>query len=85
MYQKRIARVLDAMDKMGLVSGRFDDQGNIVKDNNSTDNSGTTVPAENADLVKADIDRVRSYKLVFDELANYKYGKRNAEGLVLLA
>ena len=67
------AQTYNTMDKMGLVSGKFDDQGNIVKDNNSTDSSDTTVPAANADLVKADIDRVKSYKLVFDELAKYKY------------
>lgn len=68
------AQTYNAMDKMGLVSGKFDDKGNIVKDSAPADNGGVTVPAESADLVKVDINRVKSYKLVFDELAKHKYG-----------
>lgn len=74
------AQTYNTMDKMGLVSGKFDEQGNIIKEN-STSTSGaastsdnTVVSAQEADLVKVDINRVMSYKLVFDELAKYKYG-----------
>ena len=66
------AQTYNAMDKMGLVSGKFDEQGNIV--NGTAASAGEGVPAQDADLVKVDIGRVQSYKLVFDELAKHKYG-----------
>lgn len=66
------AETYNAMDKMGLVSGRFDEQGNIVGSNITP--NGNVVPAQSADLVKVDIGRVQSYKLVFDELAKHQYG-----------
>ena len=71
------AQTYNSMDKMGLVSGKFDDQGNIVKEtagNVESNVDGAAVSAESADLVKIDINRVKSYKLIFDELAKYKYG-----------
>ena len=64
------AQTYNAMEAMGLVSGKFDDQGNIDTDGVTS----SDVSASQADLVKADMDRVKSYKLVFDELAKYSYG-----------
>ena len=76
------SKTYNTMAKMGLVSGKFDKNGNIVKeDNNTSGNAGTgtegqteAVSAQDADIAKIDIERVKSYKLVFDELEKYKYG-----------
>ena len=76
------SQTYNAMEKMDLVSGEFDKNGNIVKDENATSNDAGSgaegqsepVSAQEADLVKIDLERVKSYKLVFDELEKYQYG-----------
>ena len=67
------AQTYNSMDKMGLVSGKFDEQGNIETGITAAPDT-TSVTAQEADLIKNDLNRIKSYKLIFDELATYKYG-----------
>lgn len=65
------AEAYNAMDKSGLLPESFDDSGNPVYDDDKT---GENLPAEKADVKKLDESRYKMYKVVFDELAKYKYG-----------
>lgn len=69
------AKTYNAMDKMNLVSGTIDENGKIVPDKSKA-NPNEVISAEMADMAKNDMSRVLAYKLVFDELAKYSYGKK---------
>ena len=69
------AKTYNAMDKMNLVSGTIDENGKIIPDK-SKENPNEVISAEMADMAKNDMSRVLAYKLVFDELAKYSYGKK---------
>ena len=72
------AQTYNTLDAMGLVSGKFNEQGQIENNNSDSGESGgggtDAVSAQKADLAKVDLERLESYKLVFDELDTYKYG-----------
>ena len=62
----------NAMDRSGLIPDSFDDNGDPVY---GSDNEYENLPAEEAEIKKLDEARYKIYKVVFDELAKYKYGE----------
>ena len=66
------AEAYNAMDKSGLIPDSFDDNGDPIY---SDDNTSENLPAEEAEIKKLDESRYKIYKVVFDELAKYKYGE----------
>ena len=68
---KFYADAYNAMDVSGLIPDDFDDNGDPVYDNPG---EGENLPAEQAEIKKLDESRYKLYKVVYDELAKYKYG-----------
>ena len=68
---KFYAKAYNAMDASGLLPDDFDENGEPIY---SKDNKGENLPAEEAEIKKIDESRYKLYKVVFDELAKYKYG-----------
>ena len=66
------AEAYNAMDKSGLIPDDFDDNGDPIY---NADNIAENLPAEEAEIKKLDESRYKIYKVVFDELAQYKYGE----------
>lgn len=65
------AQAYNAMDASGLIPEEFDDNGDPVYNEGDR---GENLPAEEAEIKKIDESRYKLYKIVFDELAKYKYG-----------
>lgn len=65
------AQAYNAMDASGLIPDDFDENGDPVYQKTG---EGENLPAEQADIKKLDESRYKLYKVVFDELAKYKYG-----------
>ena len=65
------AEAYKAMDVSGLIPDDFDDNGEPVYENPG---EGENLPADQAEIKKLDESRYKLYKVVYDELAKYKYG-----------
>ena len=65
------AEAYNAMDVSGLIPDEFDENGDPVYSNPG---QGENLPADKADIKKLDESRYKLYKVVYDELAKYKYG-----------
>ena len=72
------AQTYNAMEAKGLVSGTFNENGEIENGDPATDpaaDPSIAMSAQQADLIKNDLPRLKSYKLIFDALNTYAYGK----------
>ena len=65
------AEAYNAMNTAGLIPDSLDENFEPIY---SDKKNGDPVPAEDAEIKKLDEARYKMYKIVFDELAKYKYG-----------